>query len=190
MIPIPNRYLPILYLHSICVPGQCKSHVNPAGWFAAHLTAACGDHYKLPSLRFESCGRSISGERQRRLPEQPATIFVERSKLFVEICCGDEYQTTGSHNRAAVVLAARIPNSFFDELRILAKRDLPDILAGVEINRAQRSPRWGDGRIVVRIEKSFVPGETVATGIVGRESTGPGKIVCIDVQDSTLRVER
>jgi hypothetical protein len=122
-------------LHSIRAPGQGKRHVNPAGWFTAHLTAACGDHHKLSSLRFESCRRSVSGERQRLLPEQPPAIFVERSKLVVEICGGDKYEAAGGHDRATVVLASRIFNSFFDELRIFAKGNLPCILARIEIDR-------------------------------------------------------
>src|SRR5262249_9724274 len=68
------------------------------------------------------------------------------------------------------------------------KRNLPGILSGVQVDRAESSPWRRDGRVTVRIEKSFVTHKPVSSGIVSRKPTSPGEIIRIDVQEAGLRI--
>src|SRR5262249_53570137 len=72
----------------------------------------------------------------------------------------------------------------------LAKRNLPRIIAGIQIDRAQRSPWRHNGGIAVRIEKPLVTAEAISTGVVSRERTRPGEIIRVDIQETALRIKR
>src|SRR6185312_2713746 len=66
-----------------------------------------------------------------------------------------------SHNTAAVIFGAGIPQSLLRQLRIFAKRNFPNELAGIEIDGVQGAPGRLNSRVTVGIEKLVVSVEAV-----------------------------
>ena len=52
----------------------------------------------------------------------------------------DEYQATGGHHRPTVIFRASLVLTLGGEIGVLAQRNPPGILAGVEIDRVQGAP--------------------------------------------------
>ena len=69
----------------------------------------------------------------------------------------DEQDTASSDYGASVVFAAGVAQAPRGQLWKLAKRNLPDDFAPVEVNRIQRSPRRLHGGIAVGVKELVVP---------------------------------
>src|SRR6185295_19939982 len=95
------------------------------------------------------------------LPQQRARVLVERAELGV-LGSGNEDKSTGRNDRTAVHLSPGRRNAPRLELGELAQRNAPAILAAIQVDRAQRPPRWLDRRIAGRITPAFVADELVA----------------------------
>src|SRR5262245_1662624 len=91
----------------------------------AAFTSAGRDYDKLATVHLISRGRGVSGNGQRRLPEQLPGCRVEGAKLLVVICCADKDQPAGRDDRPAVVPASGVAHSLSRQLRMLAERNLP-----------------------------------------------------------------
>ena len=96
------------------------------------------------------------------LPQELARGLVERAKLAVEQRGADEHEPARRHHGAAVVLRAGIPQALRDELRILAKRNLPGEFAAVEIDGRERAPGWPDRRVALVVRELRVAVDPVA----------------------------
>src|SRR6185312_15394567 len=93
---------------------------------------------------------------QYGLPKKLSRLFIECPEFVVVVSSANEKKAARSYNAAAVIFRARIFHPFRYQLRILAERNLPGVIAGIEIDSRQRTPRWGASGVTVRIEKFFV----------------------------------
>src|SRR5688572_21356011 len=100
--------------------GQGKCHIRPARW-RAKLASAGGDDHILAPPDFVCCRRGVSCGWKSRLPEQFPREFVESAKFFVVIRRPNEKQSAGCDDRAAIILAAGVAQTFFGECRELAE---------------------------------------------------------------------
>src|SRR5439155_27028839 len=105
----------------------------------------------------ERARRSVAGRRQRRLPEQPSGCLVKGAELRV-LRRGDEYQAARGDDGSPVLFGPG-GNPARRKRGMLAERDSPAVLAGVEVDRAQRAPRRLDRRKTVRVSPALVTGE-------------------------------
>src|SRR5690349_9353887 len=130
---------------------QRKRNVH-AAVFVSRLASVRENHDVLPAFDFIGCGRGIAREWQRRFPQQLAGALVEDVKLLVVIGRAYEEQSARSDDRAAIVFRAGLLHSFGDEFGKLTEWNTPSVLARVEVDRIQRSPRRPDGGIAFRID--------------------------------------
>ena len=140
---------------------QRKSYVHSSRRRLGVFTASRRDHHKLASIHFIRDRRCVAREGQRCLPQQFARGLVKGAELLVEIGCPNEYQAACGHDRPAVVFRARVFLSICGKLRILAQGNLPGVFAGIEVNGVQRSPRWQDCRISLRIQELVISGKAI-----------------------------
>src|ERR1700722_19516338 len=87
-------------------------------------------------------------------------------ELLIENRRPDKYQPSSGHNWSTIVIRARIRHSLGNQLRIGSKRDLPQILSGIQINRAQGAPRRRSCRVSVGIGEA-AEGDGLIGHIVG-----------------------
>src|ERR1700733_8176602 len=88
-------------------------------------------------------------------------------EFFIEDSGSNEQQTSRGDDRTAVVIRCGGGNAFGDQLRIFTEWNLPQILAGVHVDRAECSPGRCCRRIIFGIKKS-----TKADGLVGHVVLG------------------
>jgi hypothetical protein len=112
--------------------GQSEYYEERAGWFGPASTG--GDRDVLPAVHFVRCRSSVTGEWQNCLPEKLAGLFVKGAKLAVVMRCADEEESTGSYNAPPMVLRARVFESLRNQLGIFAERNLPGIVAGIQVD--------------------------------------------------------
>ena len=146
---------------------------RPPGTAASRLAATRGDDEILPAVDFVGGRRGVAGGGHRRLPQERARGLVEGADLPVVVRRRDEDQAAGGDDRAAVVLAAGILQSLRHELGILAERNLPRVLAGIQVDGVERAPRRRGCGIAVRVEELPVAGE--AEGVVDQRVPGFGR---------------
>src|SRR5262249_46770404 len=140
--------------------GEGECNVDTPGGRTRLASTARYDHV-LATVCFVHRRRGVARKRKRRLPQNLSATLVEGPELVVEVRSADEQQTSSSHHAAAVVLASGRLHSPSDKRRILAKRNLPDDLASLQIYRIERSPRRRDRGVAVLIEKAIVTGDRV-----------------------------
>ena len=63
----------------------------------------------------------------------------------------DEEQAPGGHQRPAVIVAAGVAKPLGHQLRVLAEGNRPTQRARIQIDRAQRAPRWRNRRIAIGV---------------------------------------
>src|SRR6267143_6002994 len=107
--------------------------------FRAQLTATRRDDNVLPPSDRKSAGRRITSRRQRCFPQQLTGRLVERAEFCVHRG-GDKDETARRDDRSAVLLRSRGNTALPCQRGMLAERNSPAVLAGVEIDRAQRAP--------------------------------------------------
>jgi hypothetical protein len=141
--------------------GQGESDVDAAGRRLRIFASAGGDDHILTTVHFVSGGSGVARERQRGLPQQSASGFIESAKFFVEAGGADEDQAAGGYDGAAVIFGAGIFHSLHSEFREFAEVDAPEVLTGGEIDGVEGAPGRGDGGIAVGIEEAAIPGEAI-----------------------------
>src|SRR2546429_1366306 len=95
-------------------------------------SAGCNDHV-LAATDFIGDGRRIAGKRELGLPQQFSCGLVKRAKLLVIVRCTDEEESTRRHDWPAIIFAAGVRRTFGSKLGIFTQRNLPRVLAGVEV---------------------------------------------------------
>src|SRR5712692_1774614 len=141
---------------------QTKRHIGVTG-LRPQLTAACRDDDKLSAAHCKRAGRGVAGRGEHRLPQHAARALVERAKLRI-LCRRDEYETAARDDRSAVLLSSSDGNPTRCERSELAERNPPAEFARVEIDRAERTPRWLHGREAARVSPALVTSEFVRRG--------------------------
>src|ERR1700722_17816684 len=74
----------------------------------------------------------------------------------------DKQHPTRSHNRPAVVLCTGVLYAQFDQVRILAEWNFPQVVPRLEVNCIECSPRRRNRRITVWIEEFSIASESVS----------------------------
>src|SRR5260370_42278411 len=110
---------------------------------APNLPAPRGDDNFLPPADRIRAGRRITSRRQGRFPQQLTGRLVERAELRVHRG-GDKDEPARGDDRSAILLCTRIRTGRVRQRRMLTQRNSPTVLAGVEIDRAQLTPRLID----------------------------------------------
>src|SRR5205807_8026237 len=95
------------------------------------FAATCSNHDELAAVHFVSGGRSVTGEGQRRFPEQLTRGFIKGAEFFVEVRRADEQQPPRGGGRTTPIFRARVLQALRREFRIFAKGNLPNIFTGV-----------------------------------------------------------
>jgi hypothetical protein len=123
--------------------------------------ATCSNYDVLLAIDHVRAGRSVAGKREIALPEQLAGLRVKRAQFAVKHRGADEQHASCSNNGPPVVFRSGISHAVCGEFRIVAERNLPKILARVQIDRVERASRRRDCGIAVRIEEPAVAGTAV-----------------------------
>src|SRR5215471_10028650 len=101
-------------------------------------------------------------------------------EFFVVIRRSDEKQTSSRHQWTTVILRPSIVQPLGREFGIFAEVDFPLVLAGIQIDGVECSPRRREGGIAIGIEKPSIAGEAIFHG--GQRLSGAGKFLVFSSQ--------
>src|SRR6516165_6306599 len=154
----------------LCEDGFChllllwKRKGNVGGSLRARRIArATGSDYDvLLAIDHVCAGRSVAGKREIPLPEQLASLRVERVQLAVEERGTDEQHSARCKDRTTIVFGSRISHAVCSEFGIVTERNLPKILTRVQVDGVECAPGRRDRGIAVRIKKLAVAGEAIS----------------------------
>ena len=138
------------------LPGEREGDVNTTRATPRTPLPTGGNDDELAAAGRVSRRCRVPGRGHGRFPQQRAGGLVEGTELPVFDRRADEDETAGGHDRSAVVFAAGVLQSARGQRRILAKRNLPGVLAGVQVDRAQCSTRRGDRRVTIGVQPAMV----------------------------------
>lgn len=110
-----------------------------------------GDHDILSAIDHVGAWSGRSGVREVPLPQKFARPGVEGAQLAVIDGRANKQYAAAGQNRAAVVLRAGVRLPFRHQLEVLAERDLPEILTGIQVDCIEGPPRRDDRRVAIGI---------------------------------------
>src|SRR5205814_3391661 len=102
--------------------------------------------------------RGVTGRRETRVPQDGAVVLVEGAESLVA-ARADEDQAARGHERPTVGLGAGWWTPIARQCGPVAEGHLPQVRAGVQIDRVQGCPRRLAGRALLLVENAVVPGE-------------------------------
>ncbi len=110
-----------------------------------------GDHDILSAIDHVGAWSGRSGVQEVPLPQKFARPGVEGAQLAVIDGRANKQYAAAGQNRAAVVLRAGVRLPFRHQLEVLAERDLPEILTGIQVDCIEGPPRRDDRRVAIGI---------------------------------------
>ena len=101
------------------------------------------------------------GEGQLSLEKQLAGLGVEGAEHAVIHRRTDEEDAAGGDNGAAVALRASVLHTLSGKVGVLTEGNFPEVLAGLEVDGVEGSPRRRDSGVAIGVKEFAVAGEVV-----------------------------